>query len=170
MNKINNLFLTGPRDIGKTFIIRKLQAHFAGVKWGGFLTEPAKLPGYQMRAVQFPATNVIAYQNPEIRNKFDIFLEAFDNFGVSILKDALENSQIILMDELGVFESGAYLFQNQVFEILNSSKPVIGVIKDKPSPFLDKIRQRPDVGIHRVSLENREQLVDEMIQKILSLI
>ena len=39
------------------------------------------------------------------------------------------------MDELGIYERDALEFQAHVFRVLDSPLPVLGVLKDKSSPF-----------------------------------
>ena len=83
----------------------------------------------------------------------------FDEIGAGILNDCLNSKpDLIVMDELGVFENKAYLFQEKVLDCLNSQIPVIGVIKDKSSPFLDLLRKRDDAIFIRVTKENRNKM------------
>jgi nucleoside-triphosphatase len=51
------------------------------------------------------------------------------------------------MDELGRFELGSPAFLAAVGEALDSSVPVVGVLKAESNPFLDSIRARPDTAV-----------------------
>ena len=73
----------------------------------------------------------------------------------------------VVMDELGTLEGEAYLFQEQVHNLLSSPKIVLGVIKHKEHPFLDGIRQREDTMIYTVTEENRDEIKEQIKQDYL---
>lgn len=92
---------------------------------------------------------------------------AFDIYGVNILKQCLEQKlDVIVMDELGFFENNAFIFQSMVHDILDLPIPVIGVIKDASTAFLDSIRERSDVDVLRVTKRNRD-FIASYIKKVL---
>ncbi|WP_017755429.1 nucleoside-triphosphatase [Calidifontibacillus oryziterrae] len=158
---MNNIFLTGEKQVGKSTIINNIIDNFTG-NICGFKT---LLETKEGRQFYFSGFNPMIDSIPKIyickkdnNDKLEGITEAFDDFGVKILEDSLnDSSDLIIMDELGVFENQAYRFQKSVYKCLNSAIPVIGVIKAKPSLFLDTIRNRDDVTIVNVTKENREQ-------------
>jgi nucleoside-triphosphatase len=92
--------------------------------------------------------------------------DAFDGFGVNILEKCThQNLDIIIMDELGFFESNAFEFQSMVHHVLDLSVPVIGVIKDVNTTFLNSVRKRSDVSVLRVTESNRD-FIASYIKKI----
>jgi len=66
---------------------------------------------------------------------------------------------IIIMDELGVLERDAALWQEAVLSAFDSGAAVLGVIKPKKCEFLDKIRARDDVTVVEVNEHNREDVL-----------
>jgi ubiquinone/menaquinone biosynthesis C-methylase UbiE/nucleoside-triphosphatase THEP1 len=91
----------------------------------------------------------------------------FDVYGVKLLEDCFKAySDLIVMDELGFFESNAALFQNKVLEILDSDTPVLGVLKQKDIPFLNNIRNRNDVTIFVVTHGNRDEVFPVVLDRI----
>ena len=88
-------------------------------------------------------------------------------YGVKLLEDCFKAySDLIVMDELGFFESNAALFQNKVLEILDSDTPVLGVLKQKDIPFLNNIRNRNDVTIFVVTHGNRDEVFPVVLDRI----
>ncbi|MEW6623077.1 MAG: nucleoside-triphosphatase [Bacillota bacterium] len=175
---MKNVFLTGEINIGKSTIIKKLLAGFLG-SLAGFLT----LPYYSNNSVKMEKIGYIfrdINDDHEIRPNFFISLinsegtmvpvvETFETYGVKVLKSSLEKRpNLLIMDELGVFESKAFSFQRYVELCLSSKIPVLGVLKAKKSPFLDAIRSRNDVVELEVTEENRDYL-PKTIQGILNL-
>jgi nucleoside-triphosphatase THEP1 len=73
---------------------------------------------------------------------------------------------ILVMDELGRMELFSKKFQQKVMEVFDSSVPILAVIQDRRNPFLDAIRGRKDVMLYRVTEENREGLVGEIVGKL----
>jgi len=171
-----NIFLTGSVGVGKSTIIRKvikqLSLNVSGFSvdregkkndWNSFyLVEASSYNNdEQSKKSEF---NRFAFRNDYSKN-WEINIQVFDEIGVQLLTN-IDYADVVIMDELGRFELSAYQFQKKVEEVLTSDKPVLGVIKDESNAFLDKIRNRKDVQIFRVTLENRE----EVYKKVLSLI
>lgn len=68
------------------------------------------------------------------------------------------------MDELGPHEAEAVRFRQMVFEVLDGPVPVLGVLQEANSPFLQEIARRPDVTVIRITKENRDDaaLLDQI--------
>lgn len=160
----NNIFLTGPRDVGKSTIIEGVLDSFTGTV-GGFNTR-LQLLNDGSRAFIMDSFNLEPAPNckPYIcklgpSGRLEPISKTFDGFGTRILDDCLQKKvEIIVMDELGIFESEARYFQDKVKLCLSSRIPVLGVIKAKENSFLNEISNRLDVQVVEVTLENRDQI------------
>ena len=75
------------------------------------------------------------------------------------------DSDLIIMDELGILEDDCALFKDAVIRCLDSDKNILGVIKNKSSEFLDGVRNRKDVQIFKLTDTNRDIVLSE-IRKI----
>ncbi len=67
------------------------------------------------------------------------------------------------MDELGFIEKDAAGFQNAVLSTLNGSVPVLGVVRNMQTPFLDQVRTHPNVDVIFVTKENREEIFHQVL-------
>ena len=167
-----HLFLTGKRGIGKSTIISWVISQIS-VKISGFKTVYIpELNGdsnlYLLDAdnglnMCIGDYNKIAHKSP--KTKIEIYPDKFISVGIPLLQKSL-NSKLIIMDELGWIESSCTEFQNSVLSILNNDVPVIGVIRDTHTPFLDTIRGHPNVSILNVTTQNREYLREKVLQHI----
>lgn len=92
--------------------------------------------------------------------KFDVYPEVFDNYGVELLNSSKD---IILIDELGRFELDADKFKEKIFALLESDKLLIGVIKAESNTFLDKIRAREDIKILKITTVNRNKVYNNLL-------
>lgn len=164
---MKNVFLTGERKIGKSTIIKKALEAFKG-SLGGFKTAPCFL-GDGSKRYTIEGLNPIfrgearwiCVDNGE--GRMIGLTGTFEDYGVRILKHSLkEKPDLIIMDELGLFESEAYNFQKHVFAVLESPLPVLGVLKAASSSFLNEIRNRRDVIILPVTGENRDLLAEKV--------
>lgn len=72
------------------------------------------------------------------------------------------------MDELGPHEAEAVRFRQMVFKVLDGPVPVLGVLQEARSPFLQEIAQRPDVTVLRITEENRNE--PELLKQLVSLL
>lgn len=174
---MKNIFLTGDRNIGKSTIIYKVKNMLKeeGLGFCGFetlpYTENGKLVGFYIESVKNPGSKGTVFKRMIGKcigyRKAIGFTETFEEIGVKILEESLgRQNDIIIMDELGILEKDALCFQRLVKDALSSKQIVLGVIKLKSSPFLDSIRNRKDVEVLEVNMQNRSDLPLEIYKKL----
>jgi len=168
---MKNIFLTGKPGCGKTTIIKKIILELE-IKTGGFYTEEIRESGervgFKVRSSE-GEEGLLAHKNIKSHyrvGKYGVLVNSFEVIGVSALENAVKNSELIIIDELGRMELFSKKFQSAVLKALDSTKPVLGVIQQKKNPFLDAIRKRDDVTVISVSEENRNQLPPVVKEKI----
>lgn len=170
--KLKNILLTGDIQVGKSTIINKIiDRHFKDKKVSGFKTlefsEGDVRQGFYMEDqleedVSPSPENIVGRLLKEEQRCFGI-TETFENKGVEILNSALESkSELILIDELGFFESQALNFQKKVMEVLDSKTKTIGVLKKKDTEFLNSLKSRSDILILEVNKENRADIEEKI--------
>lgn len=162
---MKNIFLEGKIKVGKTFVLNKI-LQILNIKFGGFKT----IPIYENdKKVCFKLINLYKYEEDivaiyNIDGNLIVNSNVFDELGVKSLDDALENCDLIVMDELGFLEDNSNRFKEKVFEILTSEKKVIAVIKEKKNSFLNQIIKYGKV--YKVNLKNKESIIEEIIKEI----
>lgn len=80
------------------------------------------------------------------------------------------DSDIIVIDEIGKMECFSKLFVQKVLEALDSSKIVVGTIKEKGDEIINKIKLRNDTELIKLTLENRDNLPNLIYQKVLKIL
>lgn len=91
--------------------------------------------------------------------------ERFDLIGAALLQEAQRHPEgIILMDECSRFERDALIFQQEIFRCLDGNIPVLGVVRHNAAGWADRIRSHPKVKLLTVTKENRDGILDEIIQ------
>lgn len=166
------ILLTGERQAGKSFLVRRLLLH-TNCPLYGFVTkmEPEGADGLR-RVYMHPAAeepemwtytkeNLVAVCN---RNGVqELYPQVFDTLGVSLLQQA-KGDGIVVMDELGFMEASAEAFTQQVLEVLESHIPVVAVVKKRPGvAFLDRVWLTSGALRYEVTPENREALYQSLL-------
>ena len=155
-----HLFLTGPKRVGKSTVLRKLlEGRDAAI--GGFRTQRVGVPG-GADIYMIPPTGEPDYRAENIlfRRRMGQTImadNAFDRLG-DFLLESLPGADLVLMDELGPNEAQAWGFQRAVEQALDGEAPVYGILQVAESEFLSRIAAREDVQVVTVTEENRDTL------------
>lgn len=169
---VNNLFLTGKIGVGKSTILKNALKEL-NLSIGGYVTERIFEGYYRKYIVKSLYDNMEEYIIVRVDsrdNSKEGFMEAFENGVISILDKSLKHRDLIVLDELGCVENDIDIFTSKVFELLNSKKIVFGILKDDYCSFLNDIRSRDDVIIIRITEENRDYILDHIINILESFI
>jgi nucleoside-triphosphatase len=161
------LLLTGQPGTGKTALIKEALAR-TRVKGGGFYTEEIRTGGIRQgfRIVTLDGQEaILAHVNissPHQVSKYRVDTDALDRVGVAALRQALKESDLIVIDEIGKMELLSPQFKEAVMQAINSDKKVLGTIMLNPHPFADEIKCRPEADVLLVTRDNRPQVVNRV--------
>ncbi|MFC1558093.1 NTPase [candidate division KSB1 bacterium] len=170
---MNNILITGKPGIGKTTVIRKI-IEKSGKRIGGFFTEEIREKGIRtgflikdLNGNQSMLSHC-GIQSPCRVGKYGVNVEAIDSIGVSAVRSALENDEIkiIIIDEIAKMELFSKRFQSAVTDALNAPKSVLGTLQDKNIFFINNLRERKDVSIITITLQNRETIFNHILEII----
>ena len=167
-----HVFLTGDIQVGKSTILRKFIAAHPEWHVGGYRTVWLEERSANRNSIHIvPAAEDVPLTDA---NRAGIregvwpdrtgtdFTEVYDTVGVSLLKEAGQ-SDLILMDEIGQGENKAERFHQAVLSLLDGETPIVGVVRDKPGVLPDLVRAHPNVQVVVVTVENREQVLEQML-------
>jgi len=118
--------------------------------------------GFEIRDLSTGQRGWLAHINqptgPRI-GKYHVNLTDLDVIGVGAILDALQNADILAVDEIGPMELLSTAFSNALVKAVESSKPMLGTIhyglKDS---LVNNIKEREDTEILNVTYKNREDL------------
>jgi len=163
-----NIFLQGPRNIGKsTVILKTLEIIMTGksLTLGGFFTwNGGKTdPHVYMRPAHSNADAEVYRLASYDAEKGGLICntQAFEEDGVRLLSGS-KCADLIVMDELGFLESSASAFRQAVLDVLSSDIPVLGAIRLGDVPWLEGIRRDPTVSLFDVDEKTRGILPREL--------
>lgn len=152
-----HLFLTGPKGVGKSTLIHGLLTEERG-PLGGFFTVKHEGGVYLLPAAQ---ERTFTPENLLFRCGHGGDPARFDDLGCAALADTV-GCRLLVMDELGPHEAEARQFQAAVFRALDGGIPILGVLQQADSEFLQRIAHHPRVTVLTVSVENRDALAAEL--------
>jgi len=164
---MNNILITGKLGVGKTTLIRKLIEEL-NLDAGGFYTQEMRIGG---RRVGFKIItldgeeSILAHvdiKSPYRVSKYGVNLEGLEKVGVESIWRALEENDIVVIDEIGKMELFSPRFKEAVNSALNSDKIVLATILLAPNPYTDKIKRRQDVKLFYLTQENRGKVKEEI--------
>jgi nucleoside-triphosphatase len=174
------LFLTGQPGIGKTSVLLRI-------------TDALKAKGYDARGmisreireqgtrVGFEIIDLYTGQRgwlahikqpsgPQV-GKYRVNLDDLKNIGVNSILNAIKNADVIIVDEIGPMELFSQVFKDAILQAVDSSKPLLGAIHFRAQdPLINTIKTRNDVEIFTVTNENRQNLHNFIITKILKIL
>jgi len=162
-----HLLLTGKPGTGKTSLIREAVAG-AGVKAGGFYTEEMRRGGIRQgfRLVTLDGREAVLahvnFSSPYRVSKYKVDLDSLNRVGVSALRQALIECDLIVIDEIGKMELLSPQFREAVRRAIDGDKRVLGTIMLNPNPFCDALKAHPGVRVLTVTRDNREQALAEI--------
>lgn len=169
---MNHLFLVGPPGIGKTTLIRRIAEHLPGERLGGFLTEEIRERGERkgfhietLSGCSGVLAHVDIHGEPRV-GRYGVDLSALEAVGVAELERAAHEAEIILIDEIGKMELLSSAFRESLLKCLDSGKPVIACVMERPHPFADALKRRPDVEKVQLTRENRDALTERLARRL----
>jgi nucleoside-triphosphatase len=160
--------LTGSPGTGKTTVIRQAIAG-AEIKAGGFYTEEIRSGGTRQgfRIVTIDGQDAIMahVDNPSRYrvSKYGVDITNLDNIGVAAIERAIEESDLIVIDEIGKMELFSARFREAVLKAIDSGKKVLGTIMLNPHPFADEIKRHPNVKVIELTRANHDQVLKEIL-------
>lgn len=102
--------------------------------------------------------------------QYTVNLMEFEQIALPTLRKKHDNSPVYVIDEVGKMELFSPSFIQSVRSILNDKRSTclatIPIPKGRPIPFVEEIRNRPDSKVFNVSKDNRNSLLEEIVERL----
>ena len=171
------VLITGSPGVGKTTLIKSLCGDLTNC--AGFYTEELRQGGKRVGfdivsldgATRAPLARVnTAVKGPKV-GQYTVITSDFELLAQKTLNSKLiENSQYIIIDEIGKMENFSSKFQIMVRKIFESdSRHIIATIpvKHEGIGLVKEIANRSDTEIIEVTKDNRDSIKDFILQKLI---
>jgi nucleoside-triphosphatase len=164
-----NIFLTGAPSSGKTTVIKKVIENLKFPS-NGFYTEEERVSGKRIGFLMKTLDGRRGYlAHQDIKSNFHIrrYGVSIDNIEtIAVPSIAPINNNIIILDEIGKMECFSEAFKKAVVNALDSPNIIIGTIAFGGDEFIQGIKNRKDIEILEVTLDNRNTLPYLILEKI----
>ena len=164
-----NILLTGRPGIGKTTAVKKIveMLREKGIRVGGMITREKREKnvriGFIIEDIDTGTKGYLALKNlgksPRI-GKYSVLLENLEKIGVTAIKKAIQQADVIIVDEIGPMEMLSNIFKKTIMEVLDTPKPVVATIHYKAPfyAFTKKILKRSDIELFTLNFDNRNKI------------
>jgi nucleoside-triphosphatase len=163
--------ITGRPGVGKTTLIeRVLEA--TRLRAGGMVTREIRVCG---RRVGFAVTDVATgvegvlahIHRPGVPKvgRYTVDTESLENVGVAAIHAAIRDAELIVIDEIAPMELCSPAFPPAVEAALESERALlISTHANANHPVAHRVRR--ELTLHRVRLNNRDELVREILEAL----
>ena len=173
------MFITGRPGVGKTSVLIRATdlLKTEGYKIGGMISREVREQGVRVgfEIIDFHTkqkgllAHVSQPTGPQV-SKYRVNMDDLDTIGTNSIVDAVTNADVTVIDEIGGMELLSAEFRKAVGLAIRSSKPVVGAIHSTArDQFINNIRSREDVEVLNVTRENRENLHNTIVCKVIQL-
>ena len=165
--------LSGEPGSGKTTIIKEVLSK-VNKSAGGFYTEEIRSQGVRQgfKIVTLDGKSAVlahtSVRSSHRVSKYGVDTDSMDKVAVPALKQALQSKDIVVIDEIGKMELFSPSFQDAVIEALQSEKKVLGTIMLASHPWADKIKERPEVEVIKVTRFNRSEVTNKVLNRLVT--
>jgi nucleoside-triphosphatase len=172
--------LTGRPGIGKTTAILRIVDFLRGrnVPVGGFVSQEIReggvRAGFKLVDVRTGREGVLAHVNissgPRV-GKYRVNLEDLRVVAAQAILDAINNSRVIVCDEIGPMELYSREFREAVLRAVESGKVFIGTVHYRARDrLIDYVKGMDETVIVELTLSNRDKVPKYVTDQILGVL
>ncbi|MCD6384649.1 NTPase [Candidatus Sumerlaeota bacterium] len=178
---IKNILITGTPGVGKTTLVKRVvdwAKTEKGLQLRGFYTSELREQG-ERKGFEIITTDnrrgVLAHRkirSPYRVGKYGVDVLAFEKIVLPLfeISEAEDKNILLIIDEIGKMECFSDKFVETVRHILNSKNPVVATVANKGTGFIAEVKQRADVRLFTITLNNRERLFHSIVEFIEAMI
>ncbi|MEA3474966.1 MAG: NTPase [Candidatus Cloacimonadota bacterium] len=169
----NNILISGYPGVGKTTLINKIIRKL-NYRIDGFYTHEKKESGKRtgFYITDFSGNQMVMaevnFKSKYRVGKYGVNVKAFEKIGIPAMERALHNADLIVIDEIGKMEMFSKEFCIILEKTFDSPKPVLATIKKIDCKLTAKLKSRNDVEIYDLTIDNRDEMVEIVVKRLLS--
>jgi len=173
------IFLTGPPGIGKTTVIREIERQLRthGIRVGGIISTEIRDSrgrlGFQLEDICTHTVGTLAHVSEKQNGaptvgKYHVNLFDIERIGASAIRGAVDNADVVIIDEIGPMELKSREFILAVEFALDSRKSLIATLHRKSThPLVNAIRSNPNCQTREVNMQNRDKIPSEIAASLM---
>ena len=162
---MNNLALTGPSGVGKSFLLASVAGALRG-RVHGFTSESirdgARVLGWRLDGLSSGDGGVFLHRELHSRDRFGSFGIDFSLLERLVHAELRPGGELYLIDEIGKVCPRLPPFVSAVQDLLDGPSATLSSVHVSAAGFPARVRQRHDVTMLEVTMANRDTLRDQV--------
>ncbi len=162
-----NIFITGNPRCGKSTLIQRLLDEISEKNVSGFITPEIRVEGvrqgFKIIDLASKEEEILASLNikrgPSV-SRYRVNVEGIDTIMDRFL-ESYENSEYVIIDEIGMMEFYSKKFRETVRMVLNSDKKVVATLSKR---FVKEYKDKGQV--HTLTRENFDEVYDRVLRQM----
>jgi len=166
------IVLTGSPGCGKTTAVTRIVDVLDASKLAGFWTEEIREAGVR-RGFRWNrpdgSAGILAHVNiksPHRVAKYGVDIAAFNEAVVPTLDPDKTTSELFIIDEIGKMECCSKAFVAIVRKLFDSERSILATVARKGSGLIEEAKQWPGIELHHLTVQNRDHIVQEILQQL----
>lgn len=161
-----HVLIVGPKGAGKSTLIRRLAQALGKPVWGyetwkeDALADAQRGSPIYLREFGDTAEPILVGHCKQ--RHAQAVAEGFERFAPRLIRPP--EGHLVILDEIGFLETSSAAFCQGILTLLDGDIPVLAAVRDKPGPFLDRVRSHPNVRCFFLTPENRQSLFAEILR------
>lgn len=172
--------LTGEPGCGKTTALMKIvnAVRARGYSIGGVVAAEKRIRGirvgFEIVDLLSGSRDILASveqkMGPRV-GKYRVNLKALSDLAAKALIEAARSCDLIVCDEIGPMEMASPEFRKAVKEVVDSGKPMVGVIhKHMRDPLADELRASAEVEVVEIDIYRSDEATSKILEAVLNLL
>jgi len=136
---------------------------------GGFYTEEIRRHGVRegFRLVTLDGQEAILshidIHSPYRVSKYGVDIDSLERVGVSALRRAAQQCDLVVIDEIGKMELFSANFREAVYQMIDRGQRILGTIMLSSHPWADAIKCHPRVNLITVTRANYQTTLEGLL-------
>jgi len=169
------LLLTGNPGVGKTTVVMKVVDSLRAKRYkvGGMVSREVRSNnariGFEITDLTSGKRGWLAHTDAGIGprvGKYHVEMDDLESVGMRAIVSAVENSDVVIIDEIGPMELFSRSFRETVERAAGYAKLVVGVVHRRfMNDLVESVKSREDALLFEVTVENRNRLPDVIVER-----
>ncbi len=98
--------------------------------------------------------------------RYTVNIDDIESIALPALDRAFDENKIIVIDEIAKMELLSMPIREGLLQALDSDCPLLGTISLKGTGFIKQVKQRDDVELFKITMENRDVLGEQVCRRL----
>ena len=122
--------------------------------------------GFKVFGILTKKEGTLAHKNTVSNARVGNYFVDLHSFESVILPELVTKAELVVIDEIGKMELFSSKFKEKLLECLDRKNVIATITKMGGGEFVQKIKNRPDVELIELTMQNIDHVLNELLRKI----